>query len=310
MSHFTVLVVGDPDKLDEHLAPYSEHLEGEPRVDETAAQILDNLLRNYQEYENYGSSEFIDQFFDDHPDYKTLVDELRSGGVEHVLKNFRRLYDNYVRDWYSEEADENGNTITTYNTDSKWDWYVVGGRWTGYFKVKPEFLNDPRVQLGESGAFGNKPYEHTADVLPVEAIDIEGMQRVRVEQAKNTWLIIEEARANNGVATVIKQFYDPTYPNNLREETQTTEIHPMFDLGLTQEEFDTITREELVENARNSAISTFAVLKDGVWYERGSMGWWGIVSDEKDRGEWDREFTKMLESLPAGTMVSLVDCHI
>lgn len=30
-----------------------------------------------------------------------------------------------------DECDENGEYITTYNPDSKWDWYRIGGRWNG-----------------------------------------------------------------------------------------------------------------------------------------------------------------------------------
>ena len=31
--------------------------------------------------------------------------------------------------------------LTTYNPNSKWDWYEVGGRWTGYFKLKAEAMD-------------------------------------------------------------------------------------------------------------------------------------------------------------------------
>src|SRR5208337_5000655 len=53
------------------------------------------------------------------------------------------------------------------------------------------------------------------------------------------------------------------------------------------------TREEYVQRHRDSAFSTFAVVKDGVWYERGEMGWWGMVSDEKDRKEWNAQFSSL-----------------
>ena len=58
------------------------------------------------------------------------------------------------------------------------------------------------------------------------------------------------------------------------------------------------------------AISTFAVVKKGKWYEKGRMGWWGAVHDEKDQDTWNKEFIKMLKSVPEDTLLSLYDCHI
>ena len=56
------------------------------------------------------------------------------------------------------------------------------------------------------------------------------------------------------------------------------------------------------------AVTTFAVLKDGKWMQRGSMGWWGMVSDEKDN--WYEEFTDILSSIPDNKHITIVDCHI
>lgn len=39
-------------------------------------------------------------------------------------------YREYVE--YHEHFDEDGDPISTYNPDSKWDWYVIGGRWDGW----------------------------------------------------------------------------------------------------------------------------------------------------------------------------------
>lgn len=56
--------------------------------------------------------------------------------------------------------------------------------------------------------------------------------------------------------------------------------------------------------------STFAIVKDGQWFERGKMGWWACVSDEKAEDEWDAEVAKLLSDLPPDAHLSIVDCHI
>ena len=70
------------------------------------------------------------------------------------------------------------------------------------------------------------------------------------------------------------------------------------------------SKEEYCKEDGNSAISTFAVLKDGVWYEKGEMGWFGMTSNEKDQNEWNTQVALMLESLPDDTLISIYDCHI
>jgi hypothetical protein len=64
--------------------------------------------------------------------------------------------------------------------------------------------------------------------------------------------------------------------------------------------------------AQWSSISTFAVVVDKKWYERGSMGWSAMVSDEKSINEWDEEFWGIVNGLDPKKhgMVSIIDCHI
>jgi hypothetical protein len=56
-------------------------------------------------------------------------------------------------------------------------------------------------------------------------------------------------------------------------------------------------------------LSSFAMLKDGRWYEKGSMGWWGVVCDDKG-DEWRGEFADLMGSLQDDQWITFVDCHI
>lgn len=47
-------------------------------------------------------------------------------------------------------------------------------------------------------------------------------------------------------------------------------------------------REAFITAARNAAGVTFAVLKDGEWYERGEMGWWGHGRRREEQGRLER----------------------
>ena len=48
----------------------------------------------------------------------------------------------------------------------------------------------------------------------------------------------------------------------------------------------------------------------GKWHERGKMGWWACVSNEKATDNWKSEFKEFLDNLDEDTIVTVVDCHI
>jgi hypothetical protein len=49
------------------------------------------------------------------------------------------------------------------------------------------------------------------------------------------------------------------------------------------------------------------VTPDGVWHERGEMGWWGILHTENE--EWDSEALALLAHYP-GHNILIIDAHI
>lgn len=70
------------------------------------------------------------------------------------------------------------------------------------------------------------------------------------------------------------------------------------------------TIEEYVQRAKNRALSTFAILMNGEWYEKGEMGWFGMAHNEMSEDEWLKKFNELLMSLPNDTLISVYDCHI
>lgn len=48
----------------------------------------------------------------------------------------------------------------------------------------------------------------------------------------------------------------------------------------------------------------------GEWCEKGEMGWWAVVYNEKEKSDWETEFKEFIDGLDKDTMVTIVDCHI
>ena len=52
------------------------------------------------------------------------------------------------------------------------------------------------------------------------------------------------------------------------------------------------------------------VTEDGEWREKGEMGWWGSVSNEKPEDSWKQQFVDYVKSLDSDCLVTVVDFHI
>ncbi len=217
MSHFTALVVGD---VQRQLAPFDEG--DRTRFTPSTAEELAELRAKFEERRERPES--LSQ----------------CGSFEEFLTEWEGLT---LRD---------GKWGSTYNPDSKWDWYSVGGRWS-------------KMLITKAGA--------RCDSAPVGELDFAAMRAARVAEAEKWWAesLPSERAWRYGI-----------------------------DAGAT--------RERYVEDC--AKFSTFAVVMDGKWFERGRMGWWGVVSQEKPEADWQSEFDKLLASLPADARVTVVDCHI
>ena len=130
--HFTVLVLQapeDPRNIEDLLAPYSEELE---------------------------VPEYREEDFDPEGDYLTALTWLKerptsASRYPHVPED---LDDKMaVLRWYTGGGglrEEDGEIVrySTYNPNSKWDWWVVGGRWSNSLLTKDgELVNETTVGL-------------------------------------------------------------------------------------------------------------------------------------------------------------------
>ena len=110
MSHFLLAVLHEEwQNVDEMLAPYSEGLETEPRLEYTRYRAIGYAREHYK--------------------------ELRDKSDEECWKF---MADGYI-------TDDEGNLYTTYNLQTRWDYYTIGGNWDGYLRVNGKHVNTARI---------------------------------------------------------------------------------------------------------------------------------------------------------------------
>lgn len=256
--------------------------------------------------------------------------------------------------------------MSTYNPQSKWDWYEVGGRWTGFLKMKNniqlfadktgfsiseldnlihlyetnkqkftkiiskyvgkvdeimDFMKTydeiPKPITGRGGVFGNVAEVGWGDQMLKNQIDIVGMQEEAKAKAIESWNKVNDIIKGESfiawsefVAMVEKKEMDI---DKARELYHDQEVIKRWDKEASP--FDEISRyaiplEEFIARSVNSVLSTYAIVKNGVWYAKGEMGWFGMSDDKQTQDEWNEEVMKMFNELPNDTLITIVDCHI
>ena len=234
-------------------------------------------------------------------------------------------------------------TINRTNPNHKWDGYCVGGRARGFFKLKAEAVAAGAGTLGRIPLMAQ--YDPTYEAVGVDRadqalkgeIDIEGMRQEAGDAAaklydrfhrilaKNPgYQIFDELLAKHGIPK-----YDDDAPELTDEEEEAREkavdavrkeynAQPGARALQADKDFKwmwhgfsefNVSRDEYILTARDRAFTTFAVVKDGKWYEKGHMGWFAIVSDAKEQDDWNKEFNAIVDSLPDDTLLTVVDCH-
>lgn len=286
MSHFTVLVIGEN----------PEH-----------------QLQPFHEYECTGIKDeyvvFVEAEEDLQAEYKEYLNELEEGEGKEPMS-----FEEYIKDYYGyEQMDGKWGRYT--NPNRKWDWYSLGGRWTGFFKLK----SGRNGETGEPGLMTRSAEAGYADVVLKGDIDIEAMREaVRVKASDKfdkAFAIIDGLPVNESWPSMGERMNYSDEARRLYAEQprviawRNAKAENIFGWNSSPNDFD-LPKEEFVQAAVNGALSTFAVIKDGKWYEKGEMGWWGMVSDEKEQSDWNKQFAELLDGLSDDTMLSLYDCHI
>lgn len=291
MSHFTVMVIGD--NPEEQLEKFDENItidEYEKGVvsDENKQKMLDYYAKKGYKFSSFDAC------------YKRFGEEWNDG-------RYRK--------------DENGiwHIYSTYNPDSKWDWYVLGGRWSGrYIILKPG---------ATSGIYGspecgdNKP---GIDAALKKDIDFDAIRkkyenggreyyREIVEKCGRTipklelfWETIRDGEQYATLTIDEKQALYHAQPSVIQWEKAG------FDnayCGPNLEDFQ-CTEDEYVQRCIANSFVPYAFVMNGEWHGKGDMGWWGISSNELPQKEWQNKVWKMVDALPDDTMISFYDCHI
>lgn len=221
------------------------------------------------------------------------------------------------------------------------DWYVLGGRWSGWFRLREGAAG----RLGERGVGDPRPDEHPtlvgrADSALLRDVDVEGMRAEAAATAGARWdawhAAVDGLPADRTWAQLHEQVVaevtgrrrglfrraGPT-PDELRRETtrrfaaqpRQAALRAALDdvdglgqvAGLTPDDLtpEDLGRDDYVEHARLSALTGAHLLRGGVWDERPYVSLDGPAAVLA----WLREHGRWPDEVPPDTVVTAVDVH-
>lgn len=182
--HYTVAVVTKEDsdaEVERLLAPFDENLEVEPYICNTKAQIVervrDRIAKLREDMKLFAEDKYDTERYRVYWLSEENVNPRTLQQYYAELLSCENKTDEEIYQWYRDGDDddcydENGNELSTYNPNSKWDWYSIGGRWDGYF-------------LNKEG--------NTTNVEKISEVVWDGSDEDK-EKAKRFWEIIVEGK--------------------------------------------------------------------------------------------------------------------
>lgn len=308
MSHFTVLVVCPADtiqsnvheRLEEALAPFVEQVDSSSEY----AVFHDMVEECRSEYENGASKRIV------MPDGRLLLpwdEEFRKEGsigmgsgthnppaeLEKRMVPYKEIYptlSEFITDWRGYNFYESeGAYGYYYNPNAKWDWWTLGGRWQGLLTAKTG--TPPRHLIyGEPGVFDPSGDEYTrsdgrigCDGCRKGDLDFDWTREQKILSVRTHWEhMIAQGDEKNADMRQFKYGFD--MDSSLEDELRKAKLYHPFD--------------------------TFAVIKDGEWFEEGEMGSFAHVANRKSTGEWYSELQWLWDEISDDHVVVVVDCHI
>ena len=147
MSHFVGLCFGD--NWENDLEQYYEGLEVEAYIRHTKKEAIEQAKKYHASNYEYALKQLASDVIT--PENLACYTKVVNDGCSLTDKDAWEQ----IQDW-GYQIDDEGNLLTTYNPNSKWDWYSVGGRWSGFLPLKEK---DEEGNPKES----NEAYVHEID---------------------------------------------------------------------------------------------------------------------------------------------------
>lgn len=141
MSHFAVAVVTkDKNKIEEILSPYNENYEVPRYIEYTKEQLIKKGKKRIEDYKNGTYAEYLKNpvKYKEDCSNKDHIKYLEEEFPKKLKWTDEEIYEDEIILYDEEQIGKDGEVYSTYNPNSKWDWYDIGGRYRNSLLTKIE----------------------------------------------------------------------------------------------------------------------------------------------------------------------------
>ena len=131
----------------------------------------------------------------------------------------------------------------------------------------------------------------------------EFIDRMTKENRANTALMkdIDLVKMKESVVKNFEKRYD---------EVKNNFLYATFVPHTERDYINTHTKKEYTEKYYPGIFNFFAIVKDWIWYEKGTMQMFGMSFNHSKPEDWNKQVEKLISNLHPDTRLTVVDCHI
>ena len=288
MSHFRVLSIGN---VVENMQSYNEQ-------DESYFEHVDRTEEDKKDYEEHAEGRGFKEFFEDWCGADTI----------YVKEDERECYGCIPQNSYCVVKRNDNGTEELLASYGWWNPYAKYDYYTEYSEVETKkllILKNENLDPSDVSVFD---------------VDWKAMLENAKEERRNCYKHIVEIL---GHTPAHKPF--TWFEKEIADEKEARKSYEMQEdvKNFLEKEKPFFCRFDILDNylcsedeyAQKAALPFMSINIDGNWIEKGKVGWFGCVSDEKTEGEWSSINKEIVERLTTDEYlqdlkVTILDCHI
>jgi hypothetical protein len=120
-------------------------------------------------------------------------------------------FEEFAERWYKRKPNENGKYGYWHNPNAKWDWYELGGRWTGFFKLKNHESESGKLWTDNQIAKALSCKFYCSEFLMLEAIRIYKEDKLKLSD----FMFKNSIKNGYNIEKEIEKLLRLEYPNAL-----------------------------------------------------------------------------------------------
>lgn len=221
---------------------------------------------------------------------------------DYPVKLFYPSFETYCEEYCGYVQNTDGLWGYTFNPNAQWDWWQIGGRFSGNFLVKEDVTEciDTPIEPGE-GNQAPTGYKYV-DAARMKDICWDLMKKIAVNSAEANYARFVEAFRAGRLLEGMDHFAKITDAGIAGWSSM---------LYVKDETLDDYKARVGVTDIDKYRIRTYAtVSRDGEWASSGDIGYFGLSANDKPERVWNDELQNLMNEVQDDDFIVVVDCHI